>query len=24
MHDLRATFVVHRITSWIKNKADPN
>jgi len=24
MHDLRATFAVHRITSWIKNKADLN
>jgi integrase/recombinase XerD len=24
MHDLRATFAVHRITSWIRNKADLN
>ena len=24
MHDLRATFAVHRITSWIKNGADLN
>lgn len=24
MHDLRSTFAVHRITSWIKNKADLN
>jgi integrase/recombinase XerD len=24
MHDLRSTFAVHRITSWIKEKADLN
>jgi integrase/recombinase XerD len=24
MHDLRASFAVHRITSWIRNKADLN
>lgn len=24
MHDLRATFAVHRITSWVKNGADLN
>jgi integrase len=24
MHDLRATFAVHRIASWIRNKADLN
>ena len=24
LHDLRSTFAVHRITSWIKNGADMN
>jgi integrase/recombinase XerD len=24
MHDLRSTFAVHRITSWVRNKADLN